>query len=118
LCGIDVVALSSALHFPTFPAVYVQQFEIVTRSRSFPSLVRTAIAWELLHVGSIGPAISGDVQNLTAVYVSHSVLPAAQVYEFPALICPIVAGVLLEVGVLVCAASENINASSRIDVSD
>jgi hypothetical protein len=118
LRDVDVVTLSAALHFETFSAVDVYQLEIVIRSASFPSLVRAAVPRELLYVGSIPAAISGDIQNLTAVHVANSILPVAHVNEFPALICSIVATELLKVGVLACAASKDVNAPSRIDVSD
>jgi hypothetical protein len=115
---IDVIALSAALHLQTFSAVHVHQFEIVVRPAGFPSLVRTAVPRELLHVGSVGPAISGDIQNQTAIYVSNRILPVAHVNEFPALICSIITTELLDVGVLVSAASEDVNASLRIYVSE
>jgi hypothetical protein len=72
----------------------------------------------LLHIGAIGATVAGDVQDLTAVNVSNSVLPATQVDEFPALICSIVATELLHVGVLVGAASEDVNAPARINIAD
>ncbi|MFZ3216136.1 MAG: hypothetical protein WA192_08770 [Candidatus Acidiferrales bacterium] len=118
LHNVRVIALPAALHLQTFSAVRVHHFEIVIRSTGSPSLVCTPVPRELLDVGSIGPAISGDVQNQTAVYVSNSILPVAHVNEFPTLICSTIAGVLLDVGVLVRAASEDVNAFPRIDVSD
>jgi hypothetical protein len=111
LRDVDVIALSAALHFQTFSAVHVHQFEIVIRSTRFPSLVRTAVPRELLHVGSIGPAVSGDVQHHAAIHVSNSKLSAAQVDEFPSLICATIAGELLDVRVLVRAVPEDVNAS-------
>jgi hypothetical protein len=118
LRNVDVIALPAALHLQTFSAVHVHQFEIIIRSARFPSLVRAAVPRELLHVGSIRPAVAGDVQNHTAIYVSNGVLPAAQVNEFPALICSAIAVELLDIGVLVRAVSEDVNAFPGIDVSD
>jgi hypothetical protein len=118
LHNVDVIALPATLYLQTFSAVYVHQFEIVVRPTGFPSLVRTPVPRKLLHVSSIRPAISGYVQNQAAIYVANSVLPVAYVNEFPALICSIITTELLDVGVLVRAASEDVNASLRIDVSD
>jgi hypothetical protein len=118
LRDVDVIALSAALHFQALSAVHVYQLEIVVRPTSSPPLVRAAVPWELLHVGSIAPAVSGNIQNLTAVYVANSVLAVAYVNEFPALICSVIAAELLDVGVLVRAASEDVNAPARTDVAD
>jgi hypothetical protein len=118
LHNVDVIAPPGALHLHTFPAVHVHQFEIIVRATGCPALVFATVPRELLHVGSIRAAISGYIQNQAAIYVANSGLPIAQVDEFPALICSAIASVLLDVGVLVRAASKHVNAFQRVDVSE